>query len=334
MLVAGLLAGATAGPASGARPAGGSKFYGFQTSAPADELVDKTAELRVSRDGRHLARSYVRVVFDGRCNSRDFRARLGRRVRIRRNGTFTAKGGRGARRFSIRGRFVSRDHARVSYRASGPRRGRARRSCRMSRRVELYRNGEPPFSSCRTQRAKTVLRSPGIRVFRQLRFLRDPDDTGFYPYLYACVIDNGRRVPLGRDTRNGEGLQVVRLTDPFVAFGRYVCGGLVCFTDSVEVVDVRTGSRKKLAQVHSLEAEAPPMILDLELKQTGAVGWIATAQRDRNDPSTAVTEVWAADRAGQRMLDSGPGIDGTSLTLSGSTLSWRNGSVRRSATID
>jgi hypothetical protein len=334
MLVAGLLAGATAGPASAARPAGGSKFYGFE---PPDRAVTKfapkSAQLRVARGGRRLARSrsYVKVQFAGRCGARNFRVRLGRRVRIRRSGAFSARDARGARRSSIRGRFLTRGHARVSYRARAPRPGRGRRPCRASGRVELYRNGKPPFSSCRTQRAKTVLRTRGARVFRQLRFRRDPDEPGFYPYLYACAIDNGRRFALGQDYGDLS-IEAVRLTDPFVGFATVSCGGL-CGTTGIVVLDVRNGSRKTLPRVSSLGPDFRATITDLELKATGAVAWIAQTARDQTDPNTEVREVWASDSAGQRMLDSGIGIGLESLKLSGSTLSWRKNGSPRSATI-
>jgi hypothetical protein len=56
---------------------------------------------------------------------------------------------------------------------------------------------------------------------------------------------------------------------------------------------------------------------------------------DSGQPPVAVAwEVWALDSHGQRLLDSGPGIDLQSLTLDGSTLTWTNADTPRSATLD
>lgn len=334
LVAAGLVTGATAVPASAVRPAGGTTFYGFE---PPDRAVQKfaprTAVLRVARGGRRFvrSRSSVKIRFAGSCRARDFRVRLGARVRIGRSGAFKARGARGARRFSIRGRFGSRKNARISYRARARRAGPGRPPCRARGQVELYRDGVPPFSSCRTQRAKTVLRTGGARVFRQLRFKRVPGESGFYPYLYACVIDNGKRFSLGQDYGD-ESIDSIRLTAPFVGFATVSCGGL-CGTTGIVVLDVRDGSRKTRPQVTSLGPEARAIITDLELKDSGAVAWIAQTYSNPTDPASEVREVWAADAAGQRRLDSGVGIGLESLKLSGSTLSWLKSGSPRSATL-
>ena len=322
-----------AAPASGAVPPGGSHFYGFEgPQRNVDDFLPTSGVLRVSSGGRRFRSSYVKVLFEGGCQARDFRVRLGRRIRIRRSGRFSLRDRRGARRFRVVGRFVSPRYARIAYRARAPRRGRGRRrSCRTSGRVALYRNGEPPYSGCRTQRAKTVLRTAGARVFRQFR--RVPRSDGFFPHVYACVIDNGRRFALGRDY-DDERIESLRLSDPFVAYARVECGGVGCVSHRIEVLDLRDGTRRTLTQLHSPPGGFPTTIPDLELRDTGSVAWIVRTYREPRNPGSEVREVWASDRQGQRMLDSGTGIDPGSLTLSGPVLSWRKDGAPRSAAID
>jgi hypothetical protein len=56
----------------------------------------------------------------------------------------------------------------------------------------------------------------------------------------------------------------------------------------------------------------------------GAVGWIAQGGSVIH-AGHGVVEVSKADARGRALLDSGAGIDGRSLRLLGSTVSWRHG---------
>ena len=55
----------------------------------------------------------------------------------------------------------------------------------------------------------------------------------------------------------------------------------------------------------------------IALKRDGAVAWIVKLDRAPGE-----YQVWAADKAGNRPLASGPGIAPSSLALVGSTLHW------------
>ena len=87
------------------------------------------------------------------------------------------------------------------------------------------------------------------------------------------------------------------------------------------------------------DGETPGAIADLVLKRDGAVAWIACHPQtpdlvrcfppDRKLPY----QVWRFDRRGTPKLDSSSGIRVHSLTLSGSSISWRHGSGVRHATL-
>jgi hypothetical protein len=65
------------------------------------------------------------------------------------------------------------------------------------------------------------------------------------------------------------------------------------------------------------------------LKADGAVVWITDTNRERNR-----YELHALDTSGNRVLAEGSDIDRHSLALSGSTVYWRQGGKRMSATLD
>jgi hypothetical protein len=95
--------------------------------------------------------------------------------------------------------------------------------------MTLYRDGVPPFSSCRSQRAFTVLSGDTGRLFEQYAALR-PGGAGefglgrFFTHLYACLFDSpSRRVDLGENYAPDDYRENFRLAGPFVAFFRHEC---------------------------------------------------------------------------------------------------------------
>jgi hypothetical protein len=295
------------------------------------------AELRVGPGGRRLIGgrrgSYIGCDQDGTLLA--LRPQHG--VRIQRDGTFSFRGRRrastlatgttGVFRLKVRGRLASADTARIVYSVRprhagfgcpvGP------RPLALDRRV-----GEPPFIGCASQPGTTILSNSEARVFEQ----RSVFGWALIPFAYGCLYSVDKRVPLGLDGFNagggGQSLDNFRLAGPYVAFG---CGGnpiYGCWV-GVDVVDLRDGSVHRPNLDTSLGGAfgsgAGPT--DVELKDNGSVAWIAG--RD-GDPR----EVGALDANGQRALDRGTRIQPDSLTLDGSTLSWRNGPDVRSTTLD
>jgi hypothetical protein len=69
-------------------------------------------------------------------------------------------------------------------------------------------------------------------------------------------------------------------------------------------------------------------VTDLELKSNRSIAWLVL------DTFSGNRQVVAVDSNGRRVLDSGADVELESLTLDGSTLSWINGGVTHSATLD
>lgn len=340
---AGLLA---AQATEAARPVNGAHYYGFAGDEFGDveHLTYLSAEVQVSGSGRRLSHrnggSYVSWTADCRLDRRGYvsgRIRLAapgrRQVRVRRDGTFSLARRQGPVRFRLRGRFVAPGYARIVYRAGRPpqrpRDPRRPGICRSGRqRAAVYMDGEPPFSGCQTQRAQTVARTATGRIFRQYQLTNQGD---FFPHVYACLFDGGERITLGQDY-DDEGVDAPRQAGPFAAYAGVGCGISGC-TSSIEVHDLRDGRRISQMAPTSGAVSGPNRVVDLELKDDASVAWSAT-QSEWFTSAEPLREIWASDSLGRRMLDSGPGIDLTSLTLTDSTLTWINGGVQRSASLD
>ena len=306
-----------------------------------------TAVLRTSADGRRLTarRGGSKVRYSFRCAS-DRAGRVAgwlRLVRrgprgpaIRGDGSFRAVKSRGRLRYAVRGRFVSPDAVRVSYRISlPPGRAKNRRHpgrCRSPHtRVALRTNGEPEFTSCRSQQATNVLSSEG-RIFRQRTL--DTVSGAWGPYFlrnaYGCLYSVGRRIELGLDddADSGDGgyKELFRLSGPYTAY-QHGCTSEGCYP-ALSVVDLRDGREVRTSKpVMSPTGDWiywAASATDLVLKPNASVAWISDAEG--RGP-----EVWAFDGVSHRRLDAGMLIQKKSLELNGSSVQWKNGDQWRSA---
>jgi hypothetical protein len=193
----------------------------------------------------------------------------------------------------------------------------------------LYRDGQPPFSGCRSQRAGTLLRTDTGRVFQQLVI---DEFTSFVTHVYACLYAiPHRRVDLGRNY-DDERVEVPRLAGTLLAYSGVGCGLAGCQA-TISVGDLRSGGVvQKISPVQDPVA-GPNLVWDLALKENGSLAWIVAYGR-WGDPDFLAHEVRALDSQGARLLDSGPDVNVKSLDLDGSTLTWINGSTTRTATLN
>lgn len=328
-----LVAPAVAGPARGGHYFG---LVGELAEGPGEGYAEATADLRVSRSGRRIAPAtlafYCAPGEDNRVEVRlSGPAGRGSPVRIGDDGRFGAAGRRGATRYRLVGRFLTRDLGRVTYTVRRSRSGRL--VCRAS--MKLYRNGLPPFSGCRSQRAFTHLWAETGRVFQQYA-----GAGSFFTHVYACLFESpSKRVDLGQNY-DEERLRTFRLSGPYVAFFRSGCAACIWDQQSIEVRDLRNGNLVSRPDVRFFTR-----LSDLALKANGSIAW--TVERialgpdglypigyPNEPPIVEAREVWALDSQGQRIIDSGPELNPESLELKDSTLTWINDGTTRSATLD
>jgi hypothetical protein len=316
---------AAAGGASAAKPNGGVRYLGFEGNETAPTVRPVSAKLHVSASGDELiGGSYMRVALG-----------CGRATRVSladtsiRRGSFAKVKRQGAIRYQLRGRFVTRAYASFRYSASSPARAYASARCQSGARTgALYQGGEPPFSGCRSQRAQTDFQNDEGRAFEQLRF--DSLNAEFVPFTYACLFSANKRVRLGRNGESTE-LTLPRVAAPYVAFAVADCPGASCYS-TVLVRDLLGGRLVRNLDA-TMSGGAPgdtQHVTDLELKPNGSLAWLVQL----SGYTTRKVEVVAVDASGRRLLESGPDVEPESLTLDGSTLSWRTGGVTHSATLD
>jgi hypothetical protein len=324
--------------ASAAEPHGGAHYLGFEGIETWALPARSSADLRVSPSGsKFTGASYVQIGnscgFDRYLWLGGTRIHDGRFAKTEREGPFRAR---------LRGHFVTRGYATFRYSDTRPLRGCAPAPNGGLRKGALYENGEPPFTACRSQAAKTDLENNDGRIFEQLRY--GAGNAYFVPIEYACLFSVNKRVQLVGPSE--QELQVPpRLVAPYAAFALQVgCDGLRdgCLPGGtnlarVRVRDLRDGrlvSDLPAMMPHPVVADSNPLILgtehvtDLELKSNRSIAWVVL------DTSSGNHQVVAVDAHGRRVLDSGAGLGLESLTLHGSTLTWVNAGVTHSATLD
>lgn len=124
----------------------------------------------------------------------------------------------------------------------------------------------------------------------------------------------------------------VALADNIVAYGAERCGVDAGFTT---VVVRRLSDGKRLAGYDAVGGpglvESYESIGSIVVKRNGSVAWIGSEHSIIGHGSRI--EVAAGQRGKRSTLDSGPGIVASSLRLSLSTLTWRDGATTRTASL-
>lgn len=306
-------------PAAAARPVKGARYAGLKPDPNFNATPGLAwAVLQVSRDGRRLRRgSYIH--FASGCADRGVRLAppRGPRVRVRRSGRFDAVRNDGMK-LRLRGRFKTNYTAgvlaRLRYRSHG-------RVCDSGRvRLTLHRAGEPPFGGCRSERATTLATGATGRIFLQRRL----EGLDYLPFAYGCLYATNRRISLGllENEPIGQKRKHFRLSGPYAASYFDDCSDEFACVSDISVLDLRDGKKVRTTRVGV--PSQPHDVTDLELKDSGAVAWIETTGANTRS-------VLAFDALGRRGLDADPLIDLTSLTLTGSTLTWLKAGTVQSA---
>lgn len=102
-------------------------------------------------------------------------------------------------------------------------------------------------------------------------------------------------------------------------------------TVTVRRLDTGRTLRSLAATTQPVGPESFQSVDSLVVKADGSVAWIVVAPSIVRHSSQI--EVDRADRRGEATLDTGRGINSSSLRLNGSSLSWRDGGTLRSSTL-
>lgn len=180
---------------------------------------------------------------------------------------------------------------------------------------------------CKKKGGKTLLVTREARVFRK------------QGQVYACLSRKRRAFRLGGRSELGllDEVSNFRLAGRYVAYSRHESRGL-----RVTVRELRRGRAVRDAKAAVVSRRPFGFLTDIKLRRNGSVAWIVTAQPLDGplNPNPMPTdylpdyEVGKAERGGQTLLDMGHYIAAGSLALRGTTISWTNGSRRRSASLN
>jgi hypothetical protein len=147
--------------------------------------------------------------------------------------------------------------------------------------------------------------------------------------VYAC--GDGKNIPLGKSSTCIAAVRIDRaaVAGDLVAYGAERCG-IDSGTASVAVLRVRDGKRlRRFAAIKgSVGPESTRSVDSLVVKRDGSLAWIASVSSIIGHGR--LVEV----HANGRLLDSSVVIKPRSLQLHGSTLSWRDGDLTRSAALN
>jgi hypothetical protein len=153
--------------------------------------------------------------------------------------------------------------------------------------------------------------------------------------VYGCSVKGRKSYRLGnasRSIREGRvGSVAVAGQDAAYGLTQY---GVDTVSASVIVRRLSDGTRLRdlAATSRPLGPESFESVDSIVVKRTGAVAWIAEGGSVISGHASDV-EVDRADERGHSLLDSGAGIDGRSLRLRDSTISWRHAAATRTATL-
>ena len=165
----------------------------------------------------------------------------------------------------------------------------------------------------------TIAQSPAARLFTAA----DGND-------YACLYSVDRAFYLS----SGEHYEyrLVHFSGPYVAYVQNIEAG----DDNVGELDLRSGRLRTFEIATPIENSVCYEVGSLALKADGAIAWIGTNFLGSAciSPPGPEIEVRRHDRRGLKILDSSIKIAPSSLHLFKGVLTWTDGAVKRSATLE
>lgn len=155
--------------------------------------------------------------------------------------------------------------------------------------------------------------------------------------VYGCATGGSATLLLGAAmpscAAGASGVDPVTVAGDIAAYALTGCG---VDTSCAQVVVRRLNDGAQLLDTSATTAPRMPegerTVASIVAKSDGAIAWIGRAGQVFA-PNTE-TEVIKYDAGGQTVLDSGSGIDPSSLSLDGSTLSWSDGGTTDTATLN
>lgn len=186
---------------------------------------------------------------------------------------------------------------------------------------------------CRPKGSTTVKKSRLARIY-------ELGSIGNVPDFYGCLYSRNKSYVIGERNYCDVGrVGNFRLAGRYEAYTIPFCD-IDVLTEQVRVVDLETGQQlvatSSSPSLNLIVGIGRVYVTDMELKANGSIAWIVKL---KGGPPTQ-EEVRKSDRKlgkGKRetsgLLDAGQQIASRSLTRDGSTISWTNAGVEKTATL-
>ena len=184
--------------------------------------------------------------------------------------------------------------------------------------------------TCGPVRGETVIANDRTRIY-SLSGSRPPQTER----IFGCLVSTGRVRQL---SPIGKSKFPVRMSEPFVLRAPWVGGverahGFDSLRLGVRAVNLRTGAVSVCFVGSGLAPRSAGEVMRIALMPNGSLAWAGKGHFGSAGKHPPSPEIVACDSEGDRVLDSGEGIDLHSLTLHGSELTWSSSGIKRTAVL-
>jgi hypothetical protein len=191
-------------------------------------------------------------------------------------------------------------------------------------------SGSAHARTCRPEGSTTLKTTRQVRIYKV--------DTLFY----ACLYSRGKGYVIGeQDCQGGPGepRAIFRFAGRYLAYAVAQCN-IDQAKDAIRVLDLTTGKNLVATSasrtLNLIVGNGSVYVTDMELKFDGSVAWIVKVKGGtptREEVRKSDRTLGTGKRKDSKLLDSGNHIASRSLTREGSTISWMNAGIEKTASL-
>lgn len=204
----------------------------------------------------------------------------------------------------------------------------------------LAEGGAAAAHSCGARGGRTLTSGRSIRIYVLSKTVHEFDHDAQVPLVFGCVKPAGHPRLLGSTSSSFAVTERIGLMHPetlvsaapWVAYPLLETGGGYSSL-MVITTNLRTNARGDCSAGGAVAREPVPSVSDIALGRAGSVVWAGESNFDTRYAMVPMV-VSCAYWSGERVLESGAGIDLHSLSLHGSILTWMNEGATRSAVLE
>jgi streptogramin lyase len=188
---------------------------------------------------------------------------------------------------------------------------------------------------CGPAKGATLLAEPKARIYGVGSNPLEPQEP---ERIYGCLVSTGHSItlsplPMTSGWRRPTMYSPFALAAPWAAGAVFQTKGRDSHSHSVTARNLRSGQLKSCYVGSGHSPRSSGRVTSIALKRNGSFAWAGHGRVGAVTGQFPPREVVACDSKGERLLDSGSGIDLHSLSLHGSELTWTDAGEAQSATL-